>query len=421
MVNNGKSKERLTGEKVPEIRLIKQSNLNDIQNKMKILIVGTGGTFFSTIGESGALSHEEESQLYSKSISEARLNSAVAVLQKECDVYELSLLSKDSSIINPNDIKHLAKSLYDNYDSFDGFVIITGTDTMQQIAPLLATFLPNFGKPAVITGAQKALVSLASDALPNLERAFFIIGTKEPDNINLFSFPGFSVVFSEEHMSPREVYKISDNRDKGFATKTRHGILSEVGNRFYKFSKEIVKGNAFNQQQLIFNNGLVLEGILPLQCAMQIPTETYMNILESTKPKGIYLDGYGAGNINYSNDDKDPYNLKPFLAEALKREIPVLIGSHVAEGIATSYEYDAGKLPMMYAGTIPTLNLTPNAAMCKLAYLLSAGVEFKDIGVQMCENLWGEIAGELIGEQLKDIREIMRKRRDMIIEMKDKK
>jgi L-asparaginase/Glu-tRNA(Gln) amidotransferase subunit D len=74
----------------------------------------------------------------------------------------------DSSAMGPEEWIALAKLLHDNRTSFDGFLIVHGTDTMSYTATALSLLLQNFGKPVVLTGSQLPLASPRTDARANL-------------------------------------------------------------------------------------------------------------------------------------------------------------------------------------------------------------------------------------------------------------
>ena len=61
---------------------------------------------------------------------------------------------KDSSNITIEDWVGIALDIQENYDSYDGFVIIHGTDTMAYTASALSFMLENLGKSVVFTGSQ---------------------------------------------------------------------------------------------------------------------------------------------------------------------------------------------------------------------------------------------------------------------------
>jgi L-asparaginase len=96
----------------------------------------------------------------------------------------------DSSEFNPNHWAQILKTLYENYDSFDGFIIIHGTDTMAYTASALSFALQNLGKPVVLTGSQLPIFHPRTDAVSNLSNAIHIAAAK------VFNLPIIPEVFN---------------------------------------------------------------------------------------------------------------------------------------------------------------------------------------------------------------------------------
>ena len=85
----------------------------------------------------------------------------------------------DSSNVNPENWSRMAHMVYDNYEKYDGFVILHGTDTMSYSASALSFMLHNLAKPVVFTGSQLPVGVLRSDAKENLLTAIEIAAAKD--------------------------------------------------------------------------------------------------------------------------------------------------------------------------------------------------------------------------------------------------
>ena len=59
---------------------------------------------------------------------------------------------KDSSTYNTEDWANVASAIEQNYEEFDAFVVLHGTDTMAFTASALSFMLENLKKTVVITG-----------------------------------------------------------------------------------------------------------------------------------------------------------------------------------------------------------------------------------------------------------------------------
>ena len=86
---------------------------------------------------------------------------------------------KDSSNIDPDVWVKMAETIEENYDDFDGFVVLHGTDTMAYSASALSFMLENLSKPVIFTGSQLPIGLLRTDGRENLITAIEIAAAKE--------------------------------------------------------------------------------------------------------------------------------------------------------------------------------------------------------------------------------------------------
>ena len=127
-----------------------------------ILLITTGGTIAcrdSGHGLAPALTAED-------------LLAAVPSVTRVCEVTTRPLFNLDSTDMTPKEWLAVAAAIRDAYDSFDGFVITHGTDTLAYAAATLSCLLQHSEKPIVLTGAQLPMGVPGSDAAENLKDAF---------------------------------------------------------------------------------------------------------------------------------------------------------------------------------------------------------------------------------------------------------
>ncbi|MBQ8374254.1 MAG: asparaginase [Clostridia bacterium] len=124
----------------------------------KILLIATGGTIASTAGEAGL----------KPSISSAKLLKYVPEITELCDVETVQIFNIDSTNITPEHWVLLAKTVQENYEKYDGFVVCHGTDTMAYTAAAMSYMIQNSPKPIVLTGSQKPIDKEDTDARTNL-------------------------------------------------------------------------------------------------------------------------------------------------------------------------------------------------------------------------------------------------------------
>lgn len=138
-----------------------QSSRNS-QSMKKILMIGTGGTIASEISDLG---------LFPKLTSQQLLK-YIPDVKHICDVDCVQVMNLDSTNIKPSDWLLIVKCIHDYYDSYDGFVISHGTDTMAYTAAALSYLIQNSLKPIVLTGAQRPISMDVTDSKTNLMDAF---------------------------------------------------------------------------------------------------------------------------------------------------------------------------------------------------------------------------------------------------------
>ena len=133
-------------------------------DKKRILLIGTGGTIASEMGENGLVPELTSDQLlrYIPDISQ--------ICQVEC----VQLFSLDSTNIMPKHWVEIANTLREQYERYDGFVISHGTDTMAYTAAALSYLVQGGPKPIVLTGAQKPIGFETTDSKQNLRDAFAV-------------------------------------------------------------------------------------------------------------------------------------------------------------------------------------------------------------------------------------------------------
>ena len=132
--------------------------------KKRILLIGTGGTIASEMGDNGL-----EPELTSR-----QLLRYVPDISGICEVDCTQLFSLDSTNIRPEHWLRIAGSIQQCYEKYDGFVISHGTDTMAYTAAGLSYLIQNSRKPIVLTGAQKPIGYDTTDSKQNLRDAFTV-------------------------------------------------------------------------------------------------------------------------------------------------------------------------------------------------------------------------------------------------------
>lgn len=128
----------------------------------KILLIATGGTIASAPTKNGL----------APQITSEEILGFVPEIKDIADVTAIQLFNVDSSNVHSKHWVDIAKCIAENYDSYDGFVVTHGTDTMAYSASAIGYLVQDSKKPIVFTGSQKSIYMRDTDARNNLYNAF---------------------------------------------------------------------------------------------------------------------------------------------------------------------------------------------------------------------------------------------------------
>ena len=141
----------------------------------KILMIGTGGTIAS-----GPSSHGLVPQLNSDEIIKY-----IPDISSICQVETIQICNIDSTNISPEIWIKLIKTIEENYEKYDGFVICHGTDTMAYTAAAVSYMVQNSPKPIVLTGAQKPITMEITDSKTNLYDSFLYAASDDASGVQI--------------------------------------------------------------------------------------------------------------------------------------------------------------------------------------------------------------------------------------------
>ena len=130
----------------------------------RLLLIGTGGTIASELGENGLAPELTSAQLL------RYLPDIAKIGQVDC----VQLFSLDSTNIQPKHWVRIAGAIAARYEDYDGFVVSHGTDTMAYTAAGLSYLIQKSPKPIVLTGAQKPIGFETTDSKQNLRDALTV-------------------------------------------------------------------------------------------------------------------------------------------------------------------------------------------------------------------------------------------------------
>jgi L-asparaginase len=306
----------------------------------KLLIVHTGGT----LGMSGHRPDALKPSSFFRTVRE-RVPELTKLAKIEFELF----CNIDSSQMQPELWAKLAKRLSERLRSFDGCVITHGTDTMAETACALSFMLVNPPCPVVLTGAQRPLGEIRSDARLNLIDAVIsaLNGPKE-----------VSVCFDSHLFRGNRVRKVSVAEYDAFDSPNHPGLgVLGVDTRF---EPGLQRRGRFSLRNKIDPRVFLLR-VFP-----GLDPEIPMAILP--KVKGVVMEAYGAG--NFPTSDLYHRSLTPFLAEAQQLDVPVVIVSQAHRNGVDLSMYQSGSEALSQRA-ISGGDMTVSAAVVKLMHALA--------------------------------------------------
>lgn len=327
----------------------------------KILLIQTGGTIAMSAKGEGV---ELDPQTWSET-----LYNRVPELQELAEIHTLPLFFEDSSDLNATHWKELAECIKNDYDSFDGFVILHGTDTMAYTASALSFSLLNLSKPVILTGSQVPLSSIRSDARRNLINAVEMATT---------SINEVAICFNDHVYRGNRSTKLSIGDFDAFGS-PNFSTLAEIGLNI-EFNLESKTGSAPLDVQPKFDNSILVLTVFP-----SLNTDFLLR-LDLSKLKAIIVRSFGSGNF----PRKGEFNLLPFFEKCSQHGVIVVIISQADYDAVNLSTYPAGRTAIK-AGAISGADMTLEAALTKMMWLLGNYEDKEIIKKLFQKSLVGEL------------------------------
>ncbi len=283
----------------------------------------------------------------------------------------------DSSDIHPGFWKRIADTIEKNYDNYDGFVILHGTDTMAYSASALSFMLENLSKPVIFTGSQLPIGTLRTDAKENLITSIEIAAAYENGNPIV---PEVCIYFESKLYRGNRTTKVNAEHFNAFQS-ANYPYLAKAGvdlvyNReFVRYPKSIeplIVHRAFSDQITILK---LFPGI----------NRKYMDtILSIDNLKAVILETYGSGNA-----PSEDWFIKR-IKKAVNRGIILLDVTQCNRGSVELGRYETSR-SLLEVGVVGGYDITTEAAATKLMILLAQNLEPTEIKMLLNKSLKGEI------------------------------
>lgn len=326
----------------------------------RILLLSTGGTIASTLGEAGL----------SPSLSAQDILEFVPELKTMCEIDCETLFNLDSSNIQPEEWKIIAEEVFDQLKKYDGVVVLHGTDTMAYTASILSFMLVNLKKPVILTGSQLPVAVPDTDAKDNLLHAFMAAIT---------GIQGVYIAFGGKIIRGSRAVKVRTTSLNAFES------INIPYDGYVENGKVVMKDtvrystDAPSTLDSSFDANVFLLKLIPGTRLEFFDYFTKMGY------KGLVIEAFGLGGMHYLRR-----NLVKKLNELIENGIAVVLTTQCLYEISDLTVYEVGRKAAQ-GGIIPGYDMTSEAAVTKLMWVLGHTSDLSEVKKMMLTDYCGEI------------------------------
>lgn len=345
---------------------------NDKMTRPKILLVYTGGTI-------GMIKDYKTNALRPFDFDKI-LKNIPELQQLHCDIKTIAFEEPiDSSNMNTIYYSKLVEIIENNYTGFNGFVVLTGSDTMSYTSSVVSFMFENLEKPIVFTGSQLPIGDLRTDAKENLITSIEIAASQKNGT------PVISEVclyFEYKLYRANRTTKISAEQFKAFNS-LNYPPLAESGVHLSINDSYIYKPKKRGEQLIVRKK--LETNIAILKLFPGITEGVVASILNIPNLKGIVLETYGSGNAPTQS-----WFLK-LIAKAIANDIKIVDVTQCIGGSVLLGHYETS-MQLKDIGVIDGKDITTESAIAKLMYLLGEQISQKRFGMLFEKPLRGEMS-----------------------------
>ena len=273
----------------------------------------------------------------------------------------------------------LAHVITNNYNLYDGFVILHGTDTMAYTASALSYMLENLTKPVILTGSQLPIGQVRTDGKENVITSIEIASAKYQDGKAMV--PEVCIYFNGHLMRGNRTTKQSADNFNAFES-FNYGHLADAGvNINYHTSRILMPDYSKSvQPRFVLDPSVIVFTVFP-----GIQEDLIRHVLMSPKLRSIVMRTYGSGNA-----PQYPWLMNALKEATGKGKIIVNISQCMAGSVEMG-RYDTG-YQLKEAGVISGHDSTVESAVTKLMYLEGIYSDWHQVKNYMQRSIRGEIS-----------------------------
>ena len=272
----------------------------------------------------------------------------------------------------------LARLISEQYDRYDGFVVLHGTDTMAYTASALSFMLENLGKPVIITGSQLPIGQLRTDGKENLLTSIEIAAARDADGTPIV--PEVCIFFENRLMRGNRTTKINAEGFNAFRSYNCPS-LAHAGIHI-KYERHFIRRpdptRPF-QPHFLMDNHVIILTLFP-----GIRKEYVESVCRLNGVRGIILKTFGSGNA-----PQKPWLIK-ILRELVDRGVIIVNITQCSQGAVEMQRYGTG-LQLLQAGVLNGHDSTVEGMVTKMMFLLGHDYKWEKITRLMNESIAGEI------------------------------
>lgn len=340
--------------------------------KTSILIIYTGGTIgMIEDAQSGALKTFNFDHLFNEIPELKKYNLRIASFSFDPLI--------DSSNMNPSNWIKIASTIKENYQAYDGFVILHGSDTMAYTASALSFMLENLAKPVILTGSQLPIGVIRTDGKENLLTAIEIAAAQKDGKPMV---PEVCIYFENNLYRGNRTHKFNAENFSAFIS-ANYPSLAKVGVHI-RYNHQAILSPKIN---FLIVHSQLDQNIAILKLFPGINQTVVDATLEIKGLKAVILETYGSGNA-----PTDSWFLNS-LENAIKKGIIVLNITQCKGGSVVQGKYETSS-DLLKIGVTGGVDMTTEAAITKLMYLLGENFSTEEVKKLLSISLRGELSEE---------------------------
>ena len=284
----------------------------------------------------------------------------------------------DSSDIEPSMWQKLAEIIRDNYNSYDGFVVLHGTDTMAYSASALSFMLENLSKPVIFTGSQLPIGRPRTDGKENLISAVEIASAREPDGSP--TVPEVCIYFNSLLLRGNRCTKVDATGFEAFRSPNLPP-LAEAGIDI-RYNRDIIRRTPPGPFRI---HTKLDTSVSILKVHPGITRQVVEDILLGSRTRAVIIESYGCGNAPSSDWFID------IVREAGARGKILYNVTQCIRGLVNMDLYATGRT-LKDAGVLGGKDITTESALGKLFFLMGNSDDNESVKAYLEYDLRGEMS-----------------------------